>query len=165
MRHVRRDSGVMRHYLSIVNYYILICIDFVGDNLSAFPNLHAIKTSDNSARVTYLYAHNSKLKETDDTYDQIDIKDFRYNLYGGGNSLEFKEVIELNKVGFKELEGINLFFITAFEATPIVRQVFKGCARRNVALVVSLLRVVSVFGTGTFITRLFVSYHRLPPPI
>lgn len=97
-----------------IDNYILISIDFVGDNLSAFPNLHAIKTSDNSARVTYLYAHISRLKETEETFEKIDIKDFRYNLYGGGNSLEFADIIELNKVGYKELEGINLYFITAF---------------------------------------------------
>ena len=94
--------------------YILISIDFEGDNLSTFPNLHAIKTSDNSARLTYLYAHISKLRETEEEFERIDIKDFRYNLYGGGNSLKFEDIIELNKVGFKELEGVNLFFITAF---------------------------------------------------
>ncbi len=97
-----------------INDFVLISIDFQGDNLASFPNLHAIKTSDKTARVTYLYAHISKLKESDKSYEKIEIKDFRYNLYGGGDSLNFEKVIELNKIGFKELEGINLFFITAF---------------------------------------------------
>lgn len=97
-----------------IDNFILISIDFQGENLASFPNLHAIKTSETSARVTYLYAHISKLKESDKTYEKIEIKDFRYNLYGGGDSLEFSKVIELNKIGWKELEGINLFFITAF---------------------------------------------------
>ena len=54
------------------------------------------------------------LKETDEVFESVDIKDFRYNLYGGGNSFDFADLIELNKISFKELEGINLFYITAF---------------------------------------------------
>ncbi len=97
-----------------INDHIIISIDFQGDNISSFPNLHAIKTSDNSARVVYLFAHKSRLIETEEEFSRVEIKDFRYNLYGGGNSLKFEDVIELNKITFKELEGINLFFITAF---------------------------------------------------
>lgn len=94
--------------------HIIISIEFSGDNLSSFPNLHAIKSSDNSARVTFLYAHKSILKETNEIFEIVDIKDFRYNLYGGGNSYALSELIELNRITFKELEGINLFYITAF---------------------------------------------------
>jgi len=111
-----------------IDDFILISIDFFGEDLSAFPNLHAIKTSDNSARITYLYAHSSKLKETEDTFETIDIKDFRYNFYGGGNSFDFNNIIELNKIGFKELEGINLFFITAF------RNIYKDLHGSNKSL-------------------------------
>ena len=42
----------------------------------------------------------------------MELKDFRYNLYGGGNSEEFDDIVELNRITLKELEGINLFFIT-----------------------------------------------------
>jgi len=97
-----------------IDNYILISIEFYGKDLSSFPNLHAIKTSDNTARVTYLYAHKSKLKETDEIFETVGIKDFRYNLYGGGKSFDLDKIIELNKITFKELDGINLFFITAF---------------------------------------------------
>jgi putative ATP-dependent endonuclease of OLD family len=97
-----------------IDDYVIIGIDFYSDNLSSFPNLHAIKTSDTTARVIYLYAHKSKLKQTEEVFEKVEIKDFRFNLYGGGNSYEFADIIELNKISFKELEGINLFFITAF---------------------------------------------------
>lgn len=97
-----------------VDDYILISIDLSGDDLASFPNLHALKTSGDSARITYLYAHKSKLIETEDEVDIVDIKDFRFNLYGGGDSYEFKNIIELNKITQKELEGLNLFYITAF---------------------------------------------------
>jgi putative ATP-dependent endonuclease of the OLD family len=94
--------------------HIIISIEFFSDNLSSFPNLHAIKTSDNTARVTYVYAHQSVLRETEEKFEKVEIKDFRYNIYGGGDTYELSKLIELNRITFKELEGINLFYITAF---------------------------------------------------
>lgn len=93
---------------------IIISIDFEGENLAGFPNLNAIKTSENSARVTYLYAHKSKFQNINEAIKKIDIKDFQYRLYGGGKSLKFEDLIELNQISHKELDGINLFYITAF---------------------------------------------------
>lgn len=108
--------------------YISISIDFEGEDLASFPNLHAIKTSDNTARVTYLFAHKSKLKESDEAFEKVELKDFRYNLYGGGNSEEFDDIVELNRITLKELEGINLFFITAF------RNIYKDLHGTNSSL-------------------------------
>lgn len=97
-----------------VDDWIMISIDFFGDNLSSFPILHSIKTSDKTARVTYLFAHKSKIEETPEVFPKIEIKDFKYNIYGGGDSLDFVEVIKLNKISLKDLDGVNLFYITAF---------------------------------------------------
>mgnify|MGYP001554513776 CR=1 FL=1 len=57
----------------------------------------------------------------------------------------------------------KLFFGSAFRAAPIIGQVFKGSARRNIALMVADFGVVGVFGTGAFITGHFIIGHSLPP--
>ncbi len=44
-----------------IDSYISISIEFYGDNLASLPNLHALKNSDNTVRISYLYAHKSKL--------------------------------------------------------------------------------------------------------
>jgi hypothetical protein len=44
------------------------------------------------------------------------------------------------------------FFGAAFGATPIIGQIFKGRARKNMALVVAHFGIVDVFDTGAFIT-------------
>ena len=97
-----------------IDNYILISIEFYGDNLASFPNLHAIKTSDNTARVTYIYCHKSKLIETDQKFPKILTKDFQWRLYGGGKSIKFEDILKLNQISLRDLEGINLYYITAF---------------------------------------------------
>jgi putative ATP-dependent endonuclease of OLD family len=94
--------------------YIMISVEFYGEKLSCFPNFHALKTSDHTVRITYLYAHKSKLIATDESFENIDIKDFHWRLFGGGRSLKPKDVLNLQTVNFRDLDGVNLFFITGF---------------------------------------------------
>ena len=94
--------------------FVLISIDFYGENIANFPNLHVLKKSDHEFRVTYLYAHKSKLSDIDEAFDHIKIQDFQWRLYGGGDSLEFDDVTQLSQISHKDLEGINLYYITGF---------------------------------------------------
>lgn len=97
-----------------VDSFISISIEFYGQNLSSLPNLHAIKTSDQTVRISYLYAHKSKLTTTDEIFDRIEIKDFQWRLFGGGNTFEVDNIEKLNQISFRDIEGINLFHITGF---------------------------------------------------
>lgn len=97
------------------NTNILISIELKGENLSSFPNLHTIKSSDRTVRVTYVYAHRTKFASTTKIYEKADIKDFQWKFFGSGNSTDFNTIIEQNnEISLKELEGINLFFISDF---------------------------------------------------
>lgn len=97
-----------------VDSHILISLDFYGENIANFPNLHVLKTSNDTVRVTYLFAHKSKLITTDEVFDKISIKDFQWRLFGGGDSRTFDKVIKLNQITFKDIEGVNLYYITGF---------------------------------------------------
>ncbi len=97
-----------------IETFVSISIEFYGKNLASIPNLHAIKTSDETVRISYLYAHKSKLITTDDTFDKIEIKDFQWRLYGGGNTFSIKNIETLNQITFKDIDGINLFYISGF---------------------------------------------------
>jgi len=97
--------------------YISISIEMYGDNLASIPNLHALKTSENTVRLSYLFAHKSKLIATEDAIDTVDIKDFRWRLYGGGDSFSISDVDILNQIGFKDIAGVNLYYISGFRNT------------------------------------------------
>jgi len=97
-----------------IDTYSSISIELCGDNLASMPNLHALKNSDDTVRISYLYAHKSKLIETDEEFDKIEIKDFQWRLYGGGNGFNSEEIDNLNQVTFRDIEGINLYYISGF---------------------------------------------------
>lgn len=98
-----------------IDSFISISIEFHDENLKDFPNLHALKTSEQTVRITYVYAHKSKLIETDDEiYENIRIDDFQWRLYGGGDNFSFKDITTLSQITFKDIQGINLFYISGF---------------------------------------------------
>jgi putative ATP-dependent endonuclease of OLD family len=97
-----------------VEMYASISIELYGDNLASMPNLHALKTTDNTVRISYLYAHKSKLIQTDETFDEIEITDFQWRLYGGGEGFNIGEISTLNQITFRDIEGINLYYISGF---------------------------------------------------
>ena len=97
------------------NTNVIISIELKGKNLSSFPNLHSIKNSDTTVRITYVYAHRTKFSSTTKTYEKAEIKDFQWKLFGSGNSTDLDTIIEQNnEISIRELEGINLFFISDF---------------------------------------------------
>lgn len=98
----------------LIDSYISISIEFYGENLVNMPNFHAMKTSDKTVRISYLYAHKSKLVTTDIEFDTINIKDFQWRLYGGGKAFSIEEIDNLTSISFKDIEGINLFYISDF---------------------------------------------------
>ncbi|SNR50914.1 putative ATP-dependent endonuclease of the OLD family [Lutibacter agarilyticus] len=97
-----------------IDTYSSISIELYGDNLASMPNLHALKISDDTVRISYLYAHKSKLIETDEDFDKIEIKDFQWRLYGGGTEFNIEEIDNLNQITFRDIEGINLYYISGF---------------------------------------------------
>ncbi|MBW1745254.1 MAG: AAA family ATPase [Deltaproteobacteria bacterium] len=97
-----------------VNTFASISIEFYGENLASIPNLHAIKTSEQTVRISYLYAHKSRLITTDETFNKIEIKDFQWRMYGGGDSFSIENIETLNQITFGDIEGINLFYISGF---------------------------------------------------
>lgn len=84
-----------------------------AENLASFPTFHAFKTSDSTARITYLFAHKSKFSEVD-LSEQIELSQFKWQLYASGNSLEIDEILNLSVISFRDLDGINLYYINAF---------------------------------------------------
>ena len=97
-----------------VDDHIVISIEFYSKNLSSFPTFHAFKTSDATARVTYMFAHKSKFFENDDTYNEIEISQFRWQLFAGGKTLNIEDILLLQSIRFSDLDGINLYYINAF---------------------------------------------------
>jgi putative ATP-dependent endonuclease of the OLD family len=93
---------------------IIISIELQSKNLSQFPTFHSLKTGDTTARITYVFAHKKKFFPDEEFPDQIDLKDFNWHLYGGGDILELDRILELDQINFKDLDGINLYYISAF---------------------------------------------------
>ncbi|NAY91383.1 AAA family ATPase [Muricauda sp. JGD-17] len=93
---------------------VIISVELFSENLAAFPTFHSFKTSDNTARITYLFAHRTKFIEGDEVPDKIEISQFRWQLYAGGNSLNIDDILKLDAISFRDLEGINLYYINAF---------------------------------------------------
>ena len=97
-----------------VEDYVVISIELFSETLSSFPTFHAIKTSDKTARVTYLFAHKCKFDENSVIPPVVEISQFKWQLYGGGLSLDVADILNLDTITFKELDGINLYYINAF---------------------------------------------------
>ena len=96
-----------------IDDHIVISIDLYAENLSSFPTFHAFKTSETTARITYMFAHKSKFSEVD-LPEKIELSQFKWQLYASGNSLELDEILKLSVISFRDLDGINLYYINAF---------------------------------------------------
>ncbi|WP_418180626.1 ATP-dependent nuclease [Aliarcobacter lanthieri] len=97
-----------------INSHIIISLDLFGNDLASFPNLHALNTSQNTARITYLLAHKSKFIDDGTIFNEIKIEDFKWKLYGAGNSYNIDDILTFGEIHFNDIEGINLFHISAF---------------------------------------------------
>ena len=94
--------------------HIIVSIELFSEDLSSFPSFHAIKTGDKTARVTYLFAHKSKFIDDVEIPETIDISQFKWQLFGSGNSLLIDDILRLDSIRFSDLDGINLYYINAF---------------------------------------------------
>ena len=109
-----RDFHGFKKSLAIDDY-ILISIELFSEELSLFPTFHSFKTSDNTARITYVYAHKNKFNEDETIPDKIELHDFNWRLFAGSNTFELGELIGKSaQISFRDLEGINLYYINAF---------------------------------------------------
>lgn len=98
-----------------IDDYILISIELFSEKLASFPTFHAFKTSDTTARITYVYAHKNKFTEGEAEPEKIELSDFNWRLLAGNTSFELAELIEKSaSITFRDLEGINLYYINAF---------------------------------------------------
>lgn len=90
---------------------IVIAIDF---NLSEADRLAIpIATANNKARISYIYAHKS-LWDDEFEFDHVELRDFSWRLYGGGDSLNTDDLIQLHELRINDLEMFNIFQIDAF---------------------------------------------------
>lgn len=96
-----------------IDDHVIISIELFSENLASFPTFHSFKTSDKTARITYLFAHKSKFID-DDIPENIELSQFKWQLFGSGNSLEIEEILTLHAIRFSDLDGINLYYINAF---------------------------------------------------
>ena len=108
-----KDFYGFKRELSIDDH-VIISIELFSENLSSFPTFHSFKTSDSTARITYLFAHKSKFVEDDEMPEKIEISQFKWQLYGSGNSLKIEDIFTLDSIRFSDLDGINLYYINAF---------------------------------------------------
>lgn len=120
-----RNLSYNARYLSVTDIHgfkkeitsdqnVIISIDVFSENLADFPTFHSLKTSDTTARITYLFAHKSLFSEDKEVEEPVELSHFRWQLYAGGNSLEVDDLLQLDAISFKDLEGINLYYINAF---------------------------------------------------
>lgn len=97
-----------------VDDHVIISIELFSENLSSFPTFHSFNTSETTARLTYLFAHKSKFVEDDEVPHEIELAQFKWQLFGGGNSLSIEDILTLDSIRFSDLDGINLYYINAF---------------------------------------------------
>lgn len=113
--------------------FILISIDLYGENLASHPSFHPLKIGDHEMRISFLFAH-KQILDPNIEYSEIDfqseagLEDFSWRLYGGGNSLEIHHLRELPGITFRDIEAINLFFLSDF------RNIFRDLAGGNKSL-------------------------------
>jgi len=108
------EKDFHRYSITGPDSFIAVSMTFYGEDLASFPNFHAIKTSDNSARITYVFAHKDHFRETDATERSAAIKDFKFSLFGGGDSMVLEDLVQLGQISLGTIEGIHLYYITAF---------------------------------------------------
>lgn len=94
--------------------HVIISIELFSEDLASFPTFHSFKTSDTTARVTYLFAHKNKFVEDDDVPEKIELSQFKWHLFGSGDSLKIDDILKLDSIRFSDLNGINLYYINAF---------------------------------------------------
>lgn len=94
--------------------HIIISIELYSEDLASFPTFHSFKTSDTTARITYLFAHKSKFIDDDEIPEKIELSQFKWQLFGSGDSLEIDDILTLHAIRFSDLDGINLYYINAF---------------------------------------------------
>jgi putative ATP-dependent endonuclease of OLD family len=97
-----------------IDDHVIISIELYSEDLASFPTFHSFKTSDTTARITYLFAHKSKFIEDDDIPENIELSQFKWQLFGSGNSLEIDNLLTLHSIRLSDLDGINLYYINAF---------------------------------------------------
>lgn len=97
-----------------IDDHVIISIELYSEKLASFPTFHSFKTSDTTARITYLFAHKSKFIEDEEIPPQIELSQFKWQLFGSGNSLVFEDILTLQSIRFSDLDGINLYYINAF---------------------------------------------------
>ncbi len=93
--------------------HIIVSVSFFGKGLADLPCFHALKTSDDTMRVTYVYAHKQKLTDVEDAYEKPEIKDFVWQLYGG-EDLELDSFKTRQRIHLSDLEGLNIEYVSDF---------------------------------------------------
>ena len=97
-----------------IDDHVIISIELYSEKLASFPTFHSFKTSDTTARITYLFAHKSKFIEDEEIPPQIELSQFKWQLFGSGISLVVEDILTLQSIRFSDLDGINLYYINAF---------------------------------------------------
>jgi putative ATP-dependent endonuclease of the OLD family len=97
-----------------IDDHIIISIEIYSETLSTLPTFHSFKTSDTTARITYLFAHKYKFNEDEEIPENIELSQFKWRLFAGGDSLEITDLLKLDNIYINNLDGINLFYISAF---------------------------------------------------
>jgi putative ATP-dependent endonuclease of the OLD family len=94
---------------------ILVSIELYSKKLAEFPTFHSCKTSEQTAQITYLFAHKNRFGSVGVEPENINITDFQWRLYAGCNELEFDTIVkQASAITFRDLDGINLYYINAF---------------------------------------------------
>ncbi len=95
--------------------HILISIELYSKKLAEFPTFHSCKTSNTTAQITYLFAHKNRFSSAAVIPDRVNINDFHWKLFAGCNDLDFDTIVEqAHAITFRDLDGINLYYINAF---------------------------------------------------
>lgn len=94
--------------------HIIISIELHSNKLAHFPTFHSFKTSETTARITYVYTHKNVFTPDAEMPAKIEIKDFTWRLFSGGNDTKIENILKLDAINFKDLDGINLYYINAF---------------------------------------------------
>jgi putative ATP-dependent endonuclease of OLD family len=97
-----------------IDDHVIISVELYSEDLASFPTFHSFKTSETTARITYLFAHKSKFIEDYEIPEKIELTQFKWQLFGSGKSLLIEDILGLHSIRLSDLDGINLYYINAF---------------------------------------------------
>lgn len=108
-----------------IDDYVLISIELYAKDLAKFPVLHSIKTGNDTARITFVFAHKNRFDDyirpatqvSDGIAEEVkpSIDDFKFKyLCGDIDSNHFEFFKKAERLEYSDLDLVNMYYIDGF---------------------------------------------------